>query len=95
MRLVGVDVQPEDCRTLVDLLLRVGRADDLSLPAESTEVSTTTRILALSPAERKTLLGVLDDPPDSLTELAANSPATIASAAEIEPTLVRVTRRHG
>ena len=69
MRLAGIPLSDDDCKTLVDLLLRVGRAEDLSSPAASTEVSTTTRILALSPAERKTLLGVLDDPPDSLTEL--------------------------
>lgn len=70
MRLVGIDVQPEDCRTLVDLLLRVGRADDLELAGRIDRgLENETRILALSSAERTTLLGVLDDPPDSLAEL--------------------------
>jgi hypothetical protein len=70
MRLVGVHVSEPDCRTLIDILLRVGRAGDLHLAARiDRNLEREARIMALSPAERERLLGVLDDPPDELAEL--------------------------
>ena len=69
MRLVGVDVSEPDCRTLIDLLFRVGRAADLELAQRrNLGLEEEIRVMGLSPAERDALLGVLDDPPDSLLE---------------------------
>jgi len=70
MRMAGVSVCEADCRTLVDLLHRVGRDDDLRLAARIDRgFEREIRILALSVAERDRLLGVLNDPPDGLVEL--------------------------
>jgi len=70
MRMAGIPVSETDCRTLVDLLLRVGRDDDLALAQRiDRNLEREVKIMALSPDERTTLLVVLDDPPDSLTEL--------------------------
>jgi hypothetical protein len=68
--LAGLEISDEDCFTLIDLLSRVGRADDV-LVAERIDraVERDLPTLALSAAERDTLLGVLDDPPESLFEL--------------------------
>lgn len=70
MRLAGIPISDDDLRTIVDLLLRLGRADDLDLAARLERGLTEgTKLLALTHAERDTLLSVLDDPPDSLVEL--------------------------
>jgi len=68
--MAGIEVSGNDGRTLVDLLLRIGRDADLALAhrierAYSREV----RNMALSAEEGDHLLGVLDDPPDGLVEL--------------------------
>jgi hypothetical protein len=64
MRLAGIEVSELSCRELVDLLLRVGRDDDLALAQRiDRNLARETRIMGLSPDERTTLLGVLDDPP--------------------------------
>jgi uncharacterized protein (DUF1778 family) len=74
IRLYGIPVAPADAHAL-DVQLHVGRIDDLKLASKidhALELETVileTVILALSPAERDTLLGVLDDPPDGLAEL--------------------------
>jgi hypothetical protein len=71
MQLCGARVSTADCRTLVDLLGRVGPADDLELAGRIDRgIENETVILALSPAECDTLLGVLDDSPEgSLSQL--------------------------
>lgn len=71
MRLAGIPLTDDDCKALVDLLYRVGRADDLELGSCIDEnLERETKLLGLSPAERDTLLGVLDDPPHGvLSEL--------------------------
>jgi hypothetical protein len=70
MRLAGIEVSDPDCRALADLLLRVGRADDLNLAARiERNLEREARIMALSPEECTRLLGVLDDPPEGLLEL--------------------------
>ena len=72
MRIAGVEVRGNDGRTLVDLLLRIGRDGDLAL-AHRIERSYSrggrAQRLALSPEEANVLLGVLADAPDSLAEL--------------------------
>ncbi len=57
--------------TLVDLLLRVGCADDLSAAAAiENGVRDSVKLVALNPAERNAVLAVLDDyPPEGLAEL--------------------------
>jgi hypothetical protein len=70
IRLYGIPTSEADTHTVVDLLLRVGRIDDLKLASKiDYALELETKILALSPAERDTLLSVLDDPPDGLVEL--------------------------
>jgi hypothetical protein len=70
MRLAGIPISDDDIVMLIHLLHRVGRADDLALAARlDRAIEPETKILALSHAERDTLLGVLDDPPDGLAEL--------------------------
>lgn len=57
-------------RAPVDLLLRVGRAGDLSAAAAiERALAIDGKLIALTPAERVATLGVLDDPPDGLAEL--------------------------
>ncbi len=70
LRLYGVAVSDDDARTLIDLLLRVGRADDLSAAVMIEKgVERELHAVALTPGERDAILGVLDDPPDGLVEL--------------------------
>ena len=70
MRLAGIPVRDEDIHTLIDLLLRVGRADDLKLAARlDRALELEAMILALGTNERATILSVLDDPPEGLAEL--------------------------
>jgi hypothetical protein len=70
MRMAGIEVSGNDGRTLVDLLLRIGRDADLALAHRIERAySRQVLILALSPEESELLLGVLDDPPESLAEL--------------------------
>ena len=66
MRMAGVEVSGNNGRTLVDLLLRIGRDADLALAhrIERGYSRQVKKIIALSPAERDLLLGVLDDPPE-------------------------------
>ena len=70
MRLAGLEISDQDCFTLIDLLSRVGRADDV-LVAERIDCALNVEAanLPLSAVERDTLLGVLDDPPETLFEL--------------------------
>jgi hypothetical protein len=67
--LYGIPVSEEGALILVDLLLRVGPADDLSA-AEAIErgLPLEAKRLAHTQAMRPAILGVLDDPPDGLTE---------------------------
>jgi hypothetical protein len=71
VRLAGIPINKADCRTLVDLLLRVGREDDLAAAAAIERgLATDATIIALSTSDRRAILGVLDDPPDGgLVEL--------------------------
>lgn len=70
LRLAGIPVSDPDARTLVDLLLRVGRHDDLTAAATIEHALTQPLVIApLTPDERTAVLGVLDDPPDGLAEL--------------------------
>lgn len=70
MRVADVEVSGNDGRTLVDLLLRIGRDADLALAHRIERgFSRQNPILELSPAERDHLLGVLIDPPPGLVEL--------------------------
>lgn len=70
MRVAGVEVSGNDGRTLVDLLLRIGRDADLALAHRIERgFSRQNPILELSPTERDHLLGVLIEPPPRLFEL--------------------------
>ncbi len=63
MRVAGIEVSGNDGRTLVDLLLRIGRDGDLSLAHRIERgFSRQNPTLELSNTERDHLLGVLDDP---------------------------------
>jgi hypothetical protein len=56
MRLAGIPLNDEDCKTLVDLLYRVGPADDLELGTRIDQnLERETKLLGLSPAERDLL----------------------------------------
>ncbi len=70
MLLCGIDVADDDLKTLVDLLLRVGRADDL-LAASTIELALEQGADAvdLTEASRTAVLGVLDDPGERLAPL--------------------------
>ena len=61
----GVSISDGDARTLVDLLTRVGRADDLAV-ASVIEYALAERIgqVDLSEAGGSAVLGVLDEPPE-------------------------------
>ena len=65
VELNGVPISDSDARTLVDLLMRLGRADDLSA-ASVIEYALAERIrrVDLSEAGAPAVVGVLDDPPD-------------------------------
>ena len=68
----GIPVRDDDIDTLIDLLHRVGRAEDLELAMRLKRgVSLGTTLLALSGDERDLLLNVLDHPPKGLIELRA------------------------
>jgi hypothetical protein len=70
MRVVDVEVSGNDGRTLVDLLLRIGRDADLALAHRIERgFSRQNPILELTPTEHGHLLGVLIDPPPGLVEL--------------------------
>jgi hypothetical protein len=71
MRMAGIEVSGNDGRTLVDLLLRIGRDADLALAHRIERgFSRQVQLMALSPEEADLLLGVLDDPPEGgLSEL--------------------------
>jgi hypothetical protein len=72
VRLAGIPVNEADCKTLIDLLLRVGRAADLTAAAAIERgLAIDAKIVALSIADRNAILGVLDDPPLGLVELRA------------------------
>ena len=67
MRLMGIPVSDFDCEALIDLLLQVGRVEDLELAARiDRALDANVYLLGLSPAERDRLLTVLVDPPGSL-----------------------------
>jgi hypothetical protein len=69
-RLYGIEVDEDDCIILIDLLLRVGRADDHSAAAVIDRgLSAGSIMIPLSPVERDAILNFLDDPPESLVEL--------------------------
>ena len=71
MWMAGVEISGSDGRTLVDLLMRIGRDADLALAHRIERgFSRQVQIIEVSPEERDLLLGVLDDPPEeSLAEL--------------------------
>lgn len=70
MRVAGVEVSGNDGRTLVDLLLRIGRDADLALAHRIERgYSRQNPKLDLTPAERDHLLTVLADPPPGLVGL--------------------------
>lgn len=70
VRLAGIHVNEADVKTLVDLLLRVGRADDLTAAAALERgLAINAVIVALSLNDCNAILGVLDDPPLGLVEL--------------------------
>jgi hypothetical protein len=71
MQFAGVHLSDDDCRTVIDLLLRVGRADDLELVRRiQASLDARKRRFTFSAAERELLLSVLDDPPPGgLSEL--------------------------
>ena len=70
MVLCGVHVDDDDLKTLVDLLLRVGRADDLSAAATiEAGLAEGADAIDLSQAGCAAVLGVLDDPADGLAPL--------------------------
>ncbi len=70
MRVADVEVSGNDGRTLVDLLLRIGRDADLALAHRIERgFSRQNPNLELSPTECDHLLGVLIDPPPGLVEL--------------------------
>ena len=70
MRIDGIEVTGSDGRALVDLLMRIGRDVDLALAHRIERAySRQDPLLALSYKETDLLLGILDDPPDGLTEL--------------------------
>ena len=70
VHLFGVPVADDDCFTLVDLLTRVGRAEDHELAGRIVRgLESGTVMLALALQERDLLLAVLEDPPAGLEEL--------------------------
>ena len=70
MRLYGVEVSDDDCLTLIDLLLRVGRAVDLRLAVRiESALDSESNMVALAPVEREAIFVVLDNPPQGLIEL--------------------------
>jgi len=75
MRIAGIAVAVEGLLMLFYMLHESGRADAVALSARMNEAAvlgdTDTTNFALSPAERDTVLGVLDDPPYALYELRA------------------------
>ena len=70
MLVAGVQLSGNDGRTLVDLLLRIGRDADLALAHRLERgFSRQNPSLELSPAECRHLLGVLHAPPSPGLEL--------------------------
>ena len=70
MVLCGVHVDDDDLKTLVDLLLRVGRADNLSAAATiEAGLAEGANVIDLSQAGCAAVLGVLDDPGERLKPL--------------------------
>lgn len=70
LHLCDVPVTDTDAGTLIDLLQRSGRADDLSA-ATIIENALSRKALSapLSPEERDAILSVLENPPEGLEEL--------------------------
>ena len=68
---MGIEVIEQDLETIIDRLQHVGRAEDIALArriGQGWELQV--KIHGLSPAERDTLLGALDDTkPGRLSEL--------------------------
>lgn len=70
MRVADVELPGKAGRTLVDLLLRIGRDADLALAHRIERgYSRQSPTLALSATEREHLLSTLDDSPPELAEL--------------------------
>ncbi len=70
MVLCGVHVDDDDLKTLVDLLLRVGRADDLSAAATiEARLAEGADAIDLTESDCTAVLGVLDDPGERLAPL--------------------------
>ena len=68
--MAGIELTIHDLRTLIDLLRRVGRADDVELAGRLEHaIESETRMIGLSADDREVVLSVLDDPPDRLAEL--------------------------
>lgn len=70
LRVNGMRVIRDDAHTLVDLLLRVGRAEDLSASAAIEAALTQRAVLVnLSAAGSDAVLAVLEGPPEGLVGL--------------------------
>ena len=69
-RLLVIPITDDDARWLVTRLFRDAHASAVSAALMITRgVELDLYAVALTPAERNAILGVLDDPPDSLAEL--------------------------
>ena len=69
MRLAGIEVSPDDAEWLVGRLYQDAHAPAVSVAHRIQKaLELDTRILALSHEERMTILGLLDDPPLSLSD---------------------------
>ena len=70
VRLCGTYVDKDDLKTLVDLLLRVGRAEDLSAAAAiEAGIQEGADAIDLTPAGCTAVLAVLEEPPGHLAAL--------------------------
>lgn len=70
LRLAGIPIMEADVRTLIDLLMRSGRAEEIfAATLLQTALSRGSTLVALTLTERRAILGVLDDPPHELSEL--------------------------
>ncbi len=64
----GIELDISDLRILIDLLSKVGRAEDVHLAGRLENALQSQAFIELSPSECETLLDVLDDPPRGLVE---------------------------
>lgn len=70
LRLAGVPISDDDVHTLLDLLMRKGRAEDIfAATVIRAAHAKGSALLALTRGERMAILGVLDEPTEGLAEL--------------------------